>query len=279
MMSPGVLLLALFFLWPAFDAVRLSFTEYDVVTPPVAVGLENYRAIASDERFWAAVRTAGLFILGLIPFATVVPLAIAALANTKIRGIGIYRAIYFFPVIVSMVIAALCWRQLFDGQGLLNWALVTTGLITEPVDILLHPQLAVVGLILLEAWKGMGTYIMIYLAGLQGISEDLYDSARIDGAGVQRQFWSITVPLMRGHMAVCTTVAMINALQVFTSVYLLTRGGPEDSTLTLGYYVWESAFQNFKMGYASAVGVIALVILSVLSYINLTVNRRMEARS
>jgi putative chitobiose transport system permease protein len=262
---PGLILLAVFFLWPAVLAVQLAFTEYRVVSPPEFNGLDNFTRMFGDERFLIALRNSAFLLVGLIPFATVIPLAIATALNRRLPGVNTVRFIVYLPVVVSMVAVAMAWQFVFDIDGPINWLLMTTGVIDQPLRFLLDPNWALPAIIVVEGWKGVGTYVLIYLGALQAISPSIIEASTIDGANAVQRYWRIIVPLVRPYIAVCLTIAAMNAMQVFASVFVLTQGGPYDQTLTLGYYVWSTAFQRYDMGYASAVGLFTWILLIGLS--------------
>jgi putative chitobiose transport system permease protein len=171
-------------------------------------------------------------------------------------------------VVLSMVAVAVAWRYVFDDDGAINWLLRQLGVTDGPVHFLLDPAWALPSVILVEGWKGIGTYMMIYLAGLQSIPGDLLEAARIDGANAWQRLTRVTLPMLRPFLAVAITIELVNAMQVFTSVYVLTRGGPSDHTTTAGYYVWSQAFEHYRLGYASAAGVVVWAILVALALVN-----------
>jgi putative chitobiose transport system permease protein len=265
---PALALFGIFFVWPLATAIQLSFMKYDVVSPPVFVGLDNFGRLLGDERFWTATRNSLLFMAGFIPLLVVLPLLLAVLVNQKLPGIRTFRMLYYLPVITSMVAVAVAWEYVFNQQGILNWVLTGAGLLDRPIQYLLDPFWALPALILVEGWKSMGFYMMVYLAGLQAIDSTLYEAARVDGCTAWHRLWRITVPLMVPYLAVATTMAMLDAMQAFTSVYVMTRGGPQDATLTLGYYIWSAGFEHYEMGYASAVGLVLWVAMIVLALVN-----------
>lgn len=270
---PGVVLFGVFFAWPAFTAIQLAFFSYDVVSPPVFIGIDNFTRLLGDSRFWTALANSFLFMIGLFPLAVVIPLLLAVLVNQKIPGIKTFRMLYYLPVVTSMVAVAVAWNYVFHQQGVLNWMLTGAGLLDEPIQYLLDPNWALPALILVEGWKSMGTYMIIYLAGLQSIPSDLYEAARVDGANAWHRLRHVTLPLMVPYFAVTMTLEMLEAMQVFTSVYVMTRGGPQDRTLTLGYYIWSAAFERYDMGYASAMGLVLWVLLIVMALINYRITR------
>jgi putative chitobiose transport system permease protein len=272
-MLPGLVLFALFYVWPASQAVQLAFVDYDGIGTPVPVSLANFARLFDDPRFHEALVNSFLYLLGMLPLAVLVPLLLAVLANQKIRGIQAFRAAVVMPVVVSMVAVAVTWKYVLDSEGVLSWLVTTLGISDEPTAWLLDSGWALPCLIVIEGWKSMGLYMMIYLAGLQGISADLYEAAQLDGAGAWHRLTRITMPLLVPYMAVTSTLAMLDAMQVFTSVYVMTEGGPQDSTMSLGYYVWSKAFEDYDFGYASAVALVLFGIMVVLAVLNYQLTR------
>lgn len=259
----------MFFLWPAVLAVQLAFYDYSVIRPAELVGFDNFRRMMGDERFWRATLNSLLYMVGMIPLNVVIPLVLAVMVNQKIRAIGAFRAIYYLPAITSMVAVAIAWRYVYNDAGIINWLLQALGISEQPIQFLLSTDWALPSILFIEAWKQMGTYMLIYLAGLQAISSDVYEAATIDGASTVQKFLRITVPLTIPYVAVVLTLTMESASKVFTSVFVLTGGGPDDSTMSLGYYIWSLAFQRFEMGYASAIALVlwgALILLAILNF-------------
>jgi putative chitobiose transport system permease protein len=270
---PALALFGVFFAWPAVTAIQLSLLEYDVVSPPVFVGVENFTKIVADDRFWTALLNSLLFLVGMFPLLVVLPLLLAVLVNQKLPGIRTFRMLYYLPVVTSMVAVGVAWEYVFHQQGVLNWMLTGAGILDQPIQYLLDPFWALPALVLVEGWKSMGFYMMIYLAGLQTIPTNLYEAARVDGATAWHRLRHITVPLMVPYIAVAVTVEMLDAMQAFTSIYVMTRGGPQDATLTLGYYIWSVAFEHYEMGYASAIGLVLWVLMIGLAILNYRLTR------
>jgi putative chitobiose transport system permease protein len=274
---PGLVLFGVFFAWPAVLAIETAFTDYSVINAVHWVGLANFQALLGDEQFLGAIGHSLLMMVGLLPFSVVIPMALAILINRKLRGIQFFRALYFLPVVTSMVAVAVAWNYIFDDNGVLNWLIETIGITNGPIHFLLDPHWALISVIVVEGWKSIGTYMMIYLAGLQAIPSDLDESARIDGANAWQRFTAITFPLMRPFIAVAVTIELVNAMQVFTSVYVLTQGGPSDHTTTAGYYVWSQAFEHYHLGYANAALLIIWIILILLALTNYRLTHGKEA--
>ncbi|TDC01227.1 sugar ABC transporter permease [Nonomuraea longispora] len=270
---PALVLFGVFFAWPAVTAIQLSFLEYDVVSQPVYIGMENFTRIVGDGRFWTALLNSLLFLVGMFPLLVVVPLLLAVLVNQRLPGIRTFRMLYYLPVVTSMVAVGVAWEYVFHQQGVLNWILTAAGLLDQPIQYLLDPFWALPALVLVEGWKSMGFYMMIYLAGLQTIPTNLYEAAKVDGATAWHRLRHITVPLMVPYIAVAVTVEMLDAMQAFTSIYVMTRGGPQDATLTLGYYIWSAAFEHYEMGYASAMGLVLWVLMIAMAVLNYRLTR------
>jgi putative chitobiose transport system permease protein len=270
---PGLVLFAVFYVWPASQAVQLAFVKYDGINAPVPVGLDNFTRMLSDPRFHEALVNSFLYLLGMLPLGVLVPLFLAVLVNQKIPGIQAFRVAIVLPVVVSMVAVAVAWKYVLDADGMLSWVVTTLGIADDPKAWLLDSTWALPCLIVIEGWKSMGVYMMIYLAGLQGIPADLHEAAQLDGAGVWQRLTKITMPLLVPYMAVTSTMAMLDAMQVFTSVYVMTEGGPQDNTMSLGYYVWSKAFEDYEFGYASAVALVLWAIMIILAALNYRITR------
>jgi putative chitobiose transport system permease protein len=274
----GIALFGVFFAWPAVLAVETAFTDYSIVNPTHWVGLANFTGLWHDAEFHGALVHSFIVMVGLLPFSVVIPVALAVLINKAVRGIQCFRALYFLPVVTSMVAVAVAWNYVFDDRGVLNWVLERLHIVSGPIHFLLDQHWALTSVIVVEGWKGVGTYMMIFLAGLQSIPSDLHEAAQLDGASAWQRFSRITLPLLRPYVAVAVTIELVNAMQVFTSVYVLTQGGPDGHTETAGYYVWSKAFQHYQLGYASAAGIVIWVILVVLAVVNYRITNRGEAQ-
>ena len=273
-MLPGLLMYAAMFAWPAVIAIQLAFSDYDIVSPIRFSGLDNFARLLHDPRVWIALRNSLLFVLMFLPLTVVAPLFLAMLVNVRLRAIQAFRMLYYLPVITSMVAVAVAWRYVFNREGVVNWLLGLVG--AGPIDFLLDRHWALPTVVLLEAWKNAGLFMMIYLAGLQAVPSEQVEAATIDGANGWQRLRHVIVPSLRPTFAVTLILSMLEAMRAFESVYVMTRGGPLDSTLTLGYYIWSKAFQDYDMGYASAVGLVLWAIMIVLAGFNLLVTRRRD---
>ena len=270
---PGCALIALVVVYPALRALALSFTEFNMITPARHVGLANYIALWTDPFFWAALRNTLLYLAVVVPVLGIAPIFLALLVNRPLPGMAFFRAAIYLPVVTSLVVSALVWKWVFEEKGLLNQVLLASGITDNPVAFLTDPAHALFSVMAVTLWSGLGYYMVIYLAGLQAIPRHLYEVAEVEGVSRWRQTLHITIPLLKPQMAVVAVMSSIGAMKVFEEVYVLTQGGPLDSTKTLVFYLYESAFVDFEMGYASAIGVVLFVITLVLSLVNLRLLR------
>lgn len=274
-MLPGLLLFALMFGWPAVISLQMSVSSYRIVTPVSYVGLDNFVRLAGDPQFHHAIANTFAFMAMFLPFAVVLPLFLAMLVNRPLRGIQAFRAAYYLPVVTSMVAVAVAWRYLLSQEGVVNWLLSLVGL--GPIDFLLDTHWALPALTAVEGWKNMGLFMVIYLAALQGVPREHLEAATVDGAGAARRLWHIVLPAILPYVTVTLTLGMLESTRSFESIYVLTRGGPQDSTLTLGYYIWHTAFEKYDVGYASAAGLVLWLIMIVLALVNQRLTRRKDA--
>jgi putative chitobiose transport system permease protein len=271
---PALLLLGLTVFYPAIQAFALSFTryEYDLTQAPQWVGLANFQRLWGDPVFWQAIRNTFIYLVGAVPPLAILPLGLAILVNRQLRGIHWFRMSYYTPVVISMVVAGIAWKALYASKGLLNQLLAMGGF-TEGIPWLTSPQLALGSVMAVTVWKGLGYYMVIYLAGLQSIPAELYEAAAIDGSDGWRQHWDITVPLMRPYLLLVTVISAISATKVFEEVYIMTQGGPRNSSKTAVYYLYERAFQDLEINYACTIGLLLFLVIFSLSLLNLKLAR------
>ncbi len=263
---PCFLGLLVFTYIPVLMSFGLSFSYWNLLGKPVFVGLENYQAVLGDPLFWKTLQNTLVFVAGSVALEILLALSAALLLSRAMRGIGIFRTIFFLPVITPMVSVALVWGWLYDPRyGPLNALIGLFGV--EPISWLYDPQWAMFSIILLRVWKDMGYNMVILLAGLQGIPTHLYESASLDGAGAIQRFFRITLPMLSPTLFFVTTVSLINAFQAFDSVYLLTQGGPENSTQVVVFWLFQNAFQFYKVGPASAIAYILFIIILAITMI------------
>jgi putative chitobiose transport system permease protein len=273
---PAMLVLGLTVFYPAIQAFLLSFTqyEYDITQPPMWIGLENFQRLLKDSVFWKTLRNTLVYLVGVVPILVVAPLGLAILVNRKLPGIRWFRAAYYTPVVISMVVTGIAWRWLYAETGLFNQLLAWLKLSKEGLPWLTSPQFALFSVMAVTVWKGLGYYMVIYLAGLQSIPADLYEAAAIDGSDGWRKHWDVTVPLMRPYLFLVAVISAISATKVFEEIYIMTQGGPRSSSKTLVYYVYERAFQDLEISYACTIGLVMFLLILVLSAIRLALSRQ-----
>jgi multiple sugar transport system permease protein len=248
-----------FLAYPMLRSLYLSFTSYNLLSPPEWVGLQNFERIFSDPDFWQSLKVTLLYALGSVPGGTVIALALAMVLAQKLRGVNIWRTIFFLPSILSSIAVAVLWLFIFRPQdGLLNMALGLFGI--KGPDWLLSEQWALPALIIMSWWS-VGGQIVIYLAGLKGIPEVLYEAAEIDGANGWAKFRFVTLPMLSPTIFFNVVLAIIGALQVFDVGFVMTRGGPNKATLFYMLNLYQRAFQMTQMGYASALAWILFIII------------------
>ncbi|MGD1823438.1 MAG: carbohydrate ABC transporter permease [Pleomorphochaeta sp.] len=268
---PTMIILILFVFYPLARAIQYSFTDFNLLSPPKWIGLENYKTLFKSDSFYRALLNTLKYFIVVVPVLVILPLLIAVLVNdTKLKGVTIFRTIYYFPVVTSMVVAGIIWKWMYMEKGLLNYVLYNLlHLISEPISYLTNPNTALFCIMVVTIWKGLGYYMVLYLAGLQSINKELYEAATIDGASKFKQLRSITVPLLAPTIAVVAIMSSMAAMKVFDEIYVMTAGGPFNSTRTLVYEIYDTAFDKLKFGYASSIGVILFILLFVFSYISM----------
>lgn len=259
-LGPSLIGLAAFTLLPIFASLGLSFTNWDLLTPPRFVGVGNFRHMLSDAEFWRTLRNTVTFLVGYVPLVLTMGLLVAVLLNAKIPFIGLFRTMYFIPVVTSWVAVALVWKWLLNpAYGLINSALGAIG-IAGPAW-LFDPNWAMIAVILTSVWKDTGFIMVIMLAGLQGIPREYYEAASIDGANRLQGLLHVTIPLLAPTIVFCLSISLIGAFQVFDQVYVMTEGGPAGATMVLVERIVSNAFSYSRMGYASAVSWVLFIII------------------
>jgi putative chitobiose transport system permease protein len=271
-MAPALALLGVFTFYPVIFGTALSLFQYDVISPPRWVGLAHFRALWTDRYFWTALTNSAKFVL-VVPVLQILSVGLAVAVNRPLPGIRWFRAAYYLPVVTSMVAAGLMWRWLLEQDGLLNFVLVGLGVLRRPIAWLGHPDLALYAVMFVTLWKGLGYYMVIYLAGLQAIPPEFEEAAVTDGASRWQVFRWVTLPLLRPSILLASTISAIAALKVFEEVYVMTGGGPMFRTYTMFFYIFDKGFQQLDLGYAAALAVVLAAVVMVLSAVNFRVFR------
>lgn len=265
---PAGIVLLIFFFIPFSQTILLSFQNYSasIYTPEFA-GLKNYFEILHNPTFYKVILNTIIYLVVAVPILAILPLFLAILINQKIKGITLYKILIYLPVIVSIVVAAIAFKWLYAEQGILNYLLNVFHI--NSIGWLTDPKYAIYSVIIVTIWKGIGYYMMIYLAALMSVPKELYEACDIDGAGFLRKHLTVTVPHIMPTIALVTTISSISAMKIFAEIYVMTKGGPLNSTKTIVYYIYEKAFENLDLGLASAMAVILLVIVMVFSLVNI----------
>ncbi|MBD2409189.1 lactose ABC transporter permease [Nostoc calcicola FACHB-389] len=279
---PALVLLWLTVFWPALQAFYLSFTSYeDIAQPPQWIGFANFFKLWKDAVFWKTLENTFLYLVGVVPILVIAPLGLAILVNQKLRGMNWFRSAYYTPVVISMVVAGIAWKWLYAENGLLNQLFKALDIISEGIPWLTSPAkifgivpISLASVMAVTIWKGLGYYMVIYLAGLQSIPGDVYEAAAIDGSDGIRKHWDITIPLMKPYLALVAVISAISATKVFEEVYIMTQGGPLNSSKTIVYYLYEQAFNNLEISYACTIGLVLFLIILGLSILRLAVNQQ-----
>ncbi len=270
---PALTLLAIFTFYPVLFGTVLSLFDYDMISPPRYVGLDQFRRLLADRYFWIALTNSAKYVI-VVPVIQLCSIFVAVLVNQRLRGMGAFRAAYYIPVITSWPVVGIMWTWMYDQQGVVNWVLRSLDLIARPIPWLSHATLTLYAVMFVTLWKGLGWYMVIYLAGLQGIPAEYEEAAMIDGASRGRVFWHVTIPLLRPYVLLASLLSTMAAVKVFEEIYVMTRGGPFFSTYTMFMYIFDTAFQELNMGYAAALAMVLAAIVLVFSVINFRLFRR-----
>ncbi|OAN35889.1 ABC transporter permease [Plantibacter sp. H53] len=259
---------------PLIASAVLAFTDYDLLTAPSFIGFDNFTRMMGDERFWASARVTGLYVLVSVPLQLAFALFLAVILDKGIRGLSLYRSAFYLPSLLGGSVAiAILWRQLFGDAGLINTVLGFFGI--EADSWLQNPATAPWTLIILNVWT-FGSPMVIFLAGLRQVPDELLEAAEVDGAGRVRRFWSITIPLLTPIIFLNLILQMISAFQAFTQAHVVSggTGGPLDSTLFYTLYIYQEGFVNFDMGYAAAMAWVLLIVIAIATAGNFILSRR-----
>lgn len=265
---PAFIVLVVFFFIPFFQTIGLSFFDYSSsIYNPSFTGINNYIKLFKEPIFYKVMFNTFMYLIIAVPFLVIFPLFIAILINQKIKGITLYKILIYLPVIVSIVVAAIAFKWLYSTQGVLNYILSIFNI--NSIGWLTDTKWALFSVAIVTIWKGVGYYMMIYLASLMSVPQDLYEACDIDGANFLKKHLTVTIPHIMPTIALVTTISTISAMKVFAEIYVMTKGGPLNSSKTIVYYIYERAFENLDLGYASALAVILLIIVMLFSLINI----------
>lgn len=280
MVAPALIWLLAFSVWPSVNTIRMAFTN----AKPLGgnehfVGLANFIQIFHDDQVLGALINSGVYMLICLPLLTILPLLIAVLVEKKLKGITFFRTAFYTPVIASAVVVGLIWTWLLDDRGLINNMAQAMHIVQGPIPFLTDRWLVIFSAISLTVWKGLGYYMIIYLAALGNVGRDLHEAAAMDGAGSVRRFWSVTIPGVRGTMTLIAILVCVSALRVFSEIYILTggHGGPggQDMSLVMLIQQYARGFYG-NLGYASALSIVLFLITLIPMLVLARINNRAE---
>ena len=274
-LAPTVIGLGLFTFLPILASVVLAFFSWDIITPPRFVGLENFADIATDPTIRVSFLNTIGFVVVAVTLQLAVALVLAVLVNTRMPGLlkSFFRSVLFFPLVLSAASVSIIMGYLFNENfGLVNHVLNLLGMADVPWLTSTHGAMIVV--VLVYVWQNFGFSFLLFLGGLSSIPKEVYEAAQVDGATGWKQFWRITFPLVSPTTLVASVMAIISALQIFDQPYVLTRGGPGDSTRTAIMVIYESAFKQLEFGRASAIGIVLTVVIMLVTAIQFRLSRR-----
>ncbi|MCD4486825.1 sugar ABC transporter permease [Chromobacterium vaccinii] len=266
-LAPALLLLAAFSFWPVGFGSFLAFTRYNLIDAPQWVGLDNFRDLFGDELFLSALKNSALYLL-VVPMIQLLAMLLAVLVNNNLPGIKLFRAAYYLPVVTSVSVIGIIWNFMYTEDGVLNAALRWLHLINDPVGWLSDDHIALFAVMFITVWRGIGWYMVLYLAGLQAIPADVYEAAQLDGAGRWQRFWRITVPLLAPTILLCSVMSVLAAVKAFEEVQILTKGGPMQSTYTALFYAYEFGIKSLNFGRALAASLVMSAFCIALAWLN-----------
>lgn len=270
--APWLIGFLIFLAWPLVQSLYLSFTDFRILNTPTFTGMDNVQRLFNDPLFFKSLRVTVLYVLGAAPLGNVIALIVAMLLAQKLRGVNWWRTIYFMPSVAAGVAIAVMWSFIFNPDfGLFNTILNSFGI--KGPGWITSEDWALPAIIIMAWWGGIGGQMVIYLAGLKGIPQVLYESADIDGAGGWAKFWNITIPMLSPTIFFNIIVGIISAFQVFDPAYVLTDGGPNNATRTYIFNLYEQAFIFTNMGYASLLAWVLFIIILILTLITFRISR------
>ncbi|WP_308922664.1 sugar ABC transporter permease [Janthinobacterium sp. J1-1] len=262
-LAPALLLLAAFSFWPVGYGSVLAFTDYSLIRETRFVGLDNFRYIFNNEMFVTGLQNSVVFLL-MVPFVQVGAMVLAVLVNNRLPGIRLFRAAFYVPVVTTVSVVGIMWGFMFHEQGALNYVMMTLRLVSAPVGWLSNDSLALFAVMFVTLWRGLGWYMVMYLAALQSIPSEMQEAAILDGANRWQRFWKITVPMLRPTIMLCTILSVLAALKAYQEVDVLTQGGPMNSTFTALYYAYDQGLKHLKLPRALAASfVVSLLCIGI----------------
>ena len=266
-LTPALVLLALFSFWPVIWGGVLAFTEYKIITPPTWVGLRNFEDLVEDPVFWISLKNSLLYLL-IVPLIQLGAILLAVLVNNRLPGVRIFRTAFYLPVVTSVSVVGLMWGWMYNEQGLINGVLQWARVINEPIGWLSDDRLALYSVMFVTMWRGLGWYMVMYLAALQSIPAEVEEAAVLDGANRSQRFWRITLPMIAPTIALCSVMSTLSAMKVLEEVLILTQGGPVSSTFTGLYYAYDQGIRAFNFPRALAASLVVSVFCIAIAWLN-----------
>lgn len=266
--APAMALNLVFFLWPFIQTLRMSFFDWAVLGEKKFIFLENYAALLGDHQFWASLSFTLKYALFVTPCLFILAFVLALLISGTFAGVNLFRSLYFAPVVISMTCCSMIWLWIYnDLYGVLNFILQAAGLISDPILWMNSSSTSLPAVIFMITWKMAGFSMLIILAAFQGVDEQVYEAARVDGAGKVMQFFKITLPIIKPQVALALIMSVTGSVLAFEQFSIMTKGGPSQSTTTIVHYIYNTSFKYFKLGYGSSMTVVLLLILGALSFL------------
>ncbi|CAG7644296.1 Melibiose/raffinose/stachyose import permease protein MelD [Paenibacillus solanacearum] len=258
---PNFLIFSIFIVVPTIIGFVYSFHEYDGLNPMEFIGFDNYKEIVTNGEFWTALGKTALYALVVVPSIYCLSLAVAMMLIQQIRAKGLFRAVFYWPTMISYIIVGLTWKWIFGDFGVLNYVMTLIGV--EPVHFLSDSLFANVSVIIATVWSRLGFFMVIFMAGLQAIPTDFYEAARLDGASKPRVFWNITLPLLKPTTVLVVMLSLIDAFKAYPLLFALTGGGPGKETTYIVQYIYETGFVKQELGMASAMSILLFILISL----------------
>lgn len=271
---PAVLFTLAMFIFPLMMTLWMSLHNWPLLGQATFLGIQNYVDMVRDGQFWASLWFTTLYTLLVTPPIFILAFMLALLVNTALRGIGVFRTIYFIPVVIGLGTSSLLWVWLLnDRVGIVNGLLLDFGLIERPIIWFVDRNLAMFAIIVSIVWKTVGFSMILLLAGMQAVPDELYQAAMVDGASYWQRLTHIMMPLLRSTFALALILSVIGSYLAFDQFYIMTRGGPQNQTITAVYWIFNNSFTYYKMGYGAALSIVLLIILGILSIVQLRILR------
>ncbi|UTH75933.1 carbohydrate ABC transporter permease [Chromobacterium sp. IIBBL 290-4] len=266
-LAPALLLLLVFSFWPVGFGSFLAFTRYNLIDAPQWVGWDNFRDLFGDELFISALKNSALYLL-VVPVIQIFAMLLAVLVNNEMPGIKLFRAAYYLPVVTSVSVIGIIWNFMYTEDGVLNAVLRWLHMVNDPVGWLTDDHITLFAVMFITVWRGIGWYMVLYLAGLQAVPADVYEAAQLDGANRWQRFWRITVPLLSPTILLCSIMSVLAAVKAFEEVQIMTKGGPMQSTYTALFYAYEFGIKSLNFGRALAASLVMSVFCILLAWLN-----------